>query len=76
MLQAAGLNKVAFDAEKSGYTFRYEGDFRAWTCFAIPESAGTGDRGFYLDQTGVIRVDPFDRIGPLSPPIDSSRPAT
>jgi prepilin-type N-terminal cleavage/methylation domain-containing protein len=70
MLQAAGFNTVVEDTEKSGYSFRYKGDVRSWTCFAVPQSPESGDRGFYLDQTGLIRAAESDRIGPGSPPID------
>ena len=62
---AAGLNlidNVLATGKKSGYTFRYTGTpdastlINAYTVTALPGVIGTtGQRGFFSDQTGVIR---------------------
>jgi prepilin-type N-terminal cleavage/methylation domain-containing protein len=56
-LQAAGyIDQVLGAGAKSGYTFTYVGGAVTWQCNADPTVAGTtGDRGFFVDQSGVIR---------------------
>ncbi|MHC4664113.1 MAG: type IV pilin protein [Planctomycetota bacterium] len=45
---------------KSGYSFSIvSADADTWACVAVPTTPGTtGDRGFYVDQVGVIRFTP------------------
>ena len=43
----------------------------AWSINADPTTPGTtGERGFYVDQTGVIRFVTSGSAGPGSTPID------
>jgi prepilin-type N-terminal cleavage/methylation domain-containing protein len=55
-LEAAGyIDSVLGGGTKSGYVFTYVGGTNTWDCDALPETVGdTGDRGFLVDQTGVI----------------------
>jgi prepilin-type N-terminal cleavage/methylation domain-containing protein len=64
-LCAAGTNiidNVLATGNKSGYTFNYQpladasGLFTTYTLTALPQTVGTtGQRGFFSDQTAVIR---------------------
>ena len=63
-LQTAGyIDTVLGAGSKSGYTFNYACAIVApatvantWSCEAVPNVTGTtGDRGFFTDQSGVIR---------------------
>jgi type IV pilus assembly protein PilA len=55
------IDNVLSTGVKSGYTFAYlplatAGINTTYTTTAVPQSVGTtGQRGFYSDQTGVIR---------------------
>ena len=40
---------------KSGYQYSMTAGADDWSCTAVPLTASSGDRGFYVDQTGVIR---------------------
>jgi Tfp pilus assembly protein PilE len=43
---------------KSGYVFVYVGTASTWTCTAAPTTfRSTGDRFFFVDESGVIRWD-------------------
>ncbi len=54
---AAGyIDSVLGVGTKSGYTFTYTGAVNTWSVAGSPATAGTtGDRYFFVDQTGVIR---------------------
>jgi type IV pilus assembly protein PilA len=55
-LGANGLvDTVLSGGTKTGYTFASTASSNAFTTTAAPQSASTGTRGFYSDQTGVIR---------------------
>ena len=56
-LQAAGyIDDVLATGVKSGYTFSDPaGTATTWSVVSSPSGAETGDRGFFVDQTGVIR---------------------
>jgi prepilin-type N-terminal cleavage/methylation domain-containing protein len=56
-LQAAGyIDSVLGSGTKSGYIFTYVGGAVTYTCNADPLVAGTtGDRGFFVNESGVIR---------------------
>lgn len=59
-LRAAGLiDEVLVTGKRSGYTFMLNGttgnDTYAFTATASSQNS-TGDRSFYVDQTGVIRM--------------------
>ena len=59
-LQASGyIDQVLGAGAKSGYTFTYAGTRTTWTCTGTPTTPGTtGDRQFFVDESGVIRSDP------------------
>ncbi len=43
---------------KAGFTFTYTGTANTWDCTASPTSVNVGVRSFFVDQSGVIRVEP------------------
>ena len=50
------IDSVLGSGVKSGYDFVYGAGANTWTCTADPsEPTTTGDRYFFVDQTGVIR---------------------
>jgi prepilin-type N-terminal cleavage/methylation domain-containing protein len=52
------IDNVLGSGTKSGYGFTYTGGANTWSCNADPTTAGTtGDRHFFVDQSGVIRFD-------------------
>ncbi|HEY3265720.1 MAG TPA: type II secretion system protein [Armatimonadota bacterium] len=72
-LRAAGLiDETLADGEKSGYTFQVNGtptnQTYAFTAVAAVQNS-TGDRSFYVDQTGVIRMENDASVCYLSPPL-------
>jgi type IV pilus assembly protein PilA len=55
---------------KEGYNFAVEGGGQTFTVTATPITPGTtGNRGFFTDQTGVIRADPSGTATAGSPPL-------
>jgi type IV pilus assembly protein PilA len=56
-LEAAGfIDSVLSSGTKSGYDFTYTGGTDTWNCTGDPSTPGTtGDRFFFVDQTGVVR---------------------
>ncbi len=56
-LQAEGyIDTVLGAGTKSGYGFAFGGAGATWTTAATPSTIGTtGERGFYTDESGVIR---------------------
>jgi len=57
-LTGAGyIDSVLGGGTKSGYRFNpYAGAQNTWSCVSVPTTVGTtGDRGFFVDQSGVIR---------------------
>ncbi|MEM7165915.1 MAG: prepilin-type N-terminal cleavage/methylation domain-containing protein [Planctomycetota bacterium] len=60
--------------EKAGYSFTYSVPvpLAQWECEAIPLSVGSsGDRGFFVDESGVIRFTPDGSIpDETSAPVD------
>ena len=65
------IDSVLGGGTKSGYVFTYAGAANTWTANAGPETAGTtGDRFFYVDQTGVIRANASAAAGTTDTPID------
>ena len=71
-LSAAGyIDSVLASGTKSGYAFTYGGATNTWTVGSTPSTAGTtGDRGFFVDQTGVIRFAASGAATSASPPLD------
>lgn len=50
------IDDVLSTGIKQGYSFTLSGDGFSWSCVAVPQSDGkTGDRRFFVDDTGVIR---------------------
>ncbi|HLU48157.1 MAG TPA: prepilin-type N-terminal cleavage/methylation domain-containing protein [Planctomycetota bacterium] len=65
------IDTVLSSGTKSGFTFAYTGGTDTWNCTADPTTVGTtGDRFFYADQTGVIRVNQSGTAGDTDPPIE------
>ena len=57
---------------KSGYFFAYSGTRYTWSVAASPIDPGvTGDRHFYTDHTGVIRVSSSGRATTADPPLST-----
>ncbi len=74
-LSGAGyIDSVLGGGTKSGYTFSYTfTDANQWSCTADPTDTtnwSTGDRGFFCDQSGVIRWAEHAGATLASPPID------
>ncbi len=71
------LDAVLTTGIKSGYTFSYapgpvgaSGSITSYAIIAAPTSTGvTGTRGFYTDQSSVIRSDPTGNATSSSTPI-------
>ena len=56
---------------KSGYIFTYAAAGDTWTANADPTTPGaSGDRGFFVDESGVIRFSPSGAASPTSAPIE------
>jgi len=72
-LNAAGYIDDRLGAgEKSGYTFQYTGTPLSYRVQADPHAAGpTGERNFFLDESGIIRWAQGGQAGPADAPIDS-----
>ena len=66
------IDSVLGAGTKSGYTFSYSRtSANQWDTTANAESLGvTGDRGFYVDQSGVIRAKAGNGAASTDPPID------
>jgi len=71
-LSAAGyIDSILGSGTKSGYVFTYSGSTNTWTVSATPSTTGTtGDRGFFVDQTGVIRFAASGAATSASSPLD------
>jgi prepilin-type N-terminal cleavage/methylation domain-containing protein len=71
-LSASGyIDSVLGSGTKSGYGFTYAGAANTWTTSTVPTTAGTtGDRGFFVDQSGVIRFSASGAATSASNPID------
>lgn len=65
------IDNVLGAGAKSGYTFTYAGATNTWSCTANPTTAGTtGDRYFFVDQSGVIRFSSTGTAASTNPAID------
>jgi type IV pilus assembly protein PilA len=65
------VDSVLGSGTKSGYAFTYSGGSDTWTTSAVPTTAGaTGDRGFFADESGVIRFSATGAATSASNPID------
>ncbi len=73
MIAANCVDDSYSDGVKSGYIFTTEGvpDKVGWAIDARPVVAGvTGDRSFYVDDSGVIRYKEGAGAGPGDEPVD------
>jgi len=53
---ASYIDSVLGSGNKNGYTFVMTAAVDTWACTAVPTTIGTtGDRGFRIDNSGVIR---------------------
>lgn len=69
-LADAGLiDEVLGAGEKDGYSFTVANDTTTFSVTASPLSESSGTRGFYADETGVIRYDNSGSAGPSSTPL-------
>ena len=65
------IDNVLGNGAKSGYTFTYTGAVNTWSCTANPVTKGTtGDRFFFVDQSGVIRFSSTGAATATSSAID------
>jgi prepilin-type N-terminal cleavage/methylation domain-containing protein len=71
-LSATGyIDSVLGSGTKSGYGFTYAGATNTFTCSSQPSTAGTtGDRGFFVNETGVIRFAASGAATSASAPLD------
>ena len=68
------VDSVLSGGTKSGYTFTFKGDGNTpsvgYSVVADPSNRGTsGQRGFYTDQSGVIRANPTTTATSSSSPL-------
>ena len=71
------INSVLASGAKSGYLFSYaagqrdsRGNVASYKIYADPVTAGTtGNRHFFTDQSGVIRVESDRPANEHSPPV-------
>ena len=69
-LEAAGLvDDVLGTGTKSGYDYVVTGAAGAYTSTADPDSASTGTRHFFSDESGVIRFDAAAQADAADPAI-------
>jgi len=70
-LQGASLIDNALGGgSKDGYNFTTSSGADTFTVTAVPVDPGvTGERGFFSDQTGVIRYNDSGAAGPADPPV-------
>ncbi|MCA8960005.1 MAG: prepilin-type N-terminal cleavage/methylation domain-containing protein [Planctomycetes bacterium] len=71
-MQTAGyIDNVLGSGSKSGYDFTFTGGATTWSCTADPSIAGrTGERGFFADESGVIRFVTSGTASATSSPVD------
>lgn len=65
------IDNVLGAGAKSGYTFTFTGATNTWSCTSSPTTPGTtGDRYFFVDQSGVIRFSSTGTAASTNPAID------
>jgi prepilin-type N-terminal cleavage/methylation domain-containing protein len=65
------IDNVLGAGAKSGYSFTYVGGVNTWSCNSNPTTPGTtGDRYFFVNQTGVIRFKSTGAAASTDMPID------
>ena len=68
---ATYIDSVLGSGTKSGYNFTYTGTTNTWSVSAVPSTPGTdGDRGFFVDTSGVLRFAPAGAATSASNPLD------
>lgn len=70
-LSASGMIDQTLGAgQKAGFNFTYFGTTTSWTTMAAPTTSGvTGNRSFFVDQTGVLRFAATGTATSASPPL-------
>jgi prepilin-type N-terminal cleavage/methylation domain-containing protein len=64
------IDNAVGSGSKDGYNFVTAGVGNTFTANASPVNPGiTGDKGFFVDQTGVIRFNPGGVAGAADPPV-------
>ncbi len=68
------IDNVLVGGVKQGYTYTIQinpnANIPGWNAVAKPKKINkTGNRSFYIDETGVIRASSSGEIGPQSPPL-------
>ena len=65
------IDTVLGSGSKSGYSFNYTGAATTWSVEGDPQTPGTtGDRYFFVDQSGIIRFSSTGTATAASAPID------
>jgi hypothetical protein len=65
------MDSVLGSGTKSGYSFTYSGATDSWIVAATPVLPGTtGDRGYFVDNSEVIRVSSSGAATSASTPIE------
>ena len=65
------VDDVLASGTKAGYAFTYTSGTSTYAVSAVPILSGSsGDRGFYVDTSGVIRFEPMGAATSTSPHID------
>ena len=63
------IDSVLSSGQKQGYNIGLLGTTYEWTATAIPQSTNTGNRRFFVDESGVIRFskgnEPNESSGPI-----------
>ncbi|MBN1442987.1 MAG: prepilin-type N-terminal cleavage/methylation domain-containing protein [Planctomycetes bacterium] len=68
---ASYIDSVLGSGLKAGYAFGFVGGQNTWACTANPSDPGTtGDRYFFVNQSGVIRFSSTGTASSADPPID------
>ncbi len=71
-MQTAGyVDNVLGGGAKSGYNFTFTGGATTWSCVAAAiTQGGTGERSFFIDESGVIRFETGVGAAATSSPVD------
>jgi prepilin-type N-terminal cleavage/methylation domain-containing protein len=71
LLSANYIDDALGSGTKAGYAFSFTGTTNTWSCAADPVTPGiTGERYFFVNQTGVIRFSSTGTATSTSTPID------
>ncbi len=65
------IDTVLGSGTRSGYTYAYRAGEKTWSCAADPAAPrGDGDRYFFVDESGVIRMSGAGTANSGDEPID------